>query len=359
MENITDNQKLIKNQKIMVLDTEYDTNPKRLLAISYIIYTFDETWNKTKYLEYIKHPENVFKVDEEGHAFEYHKLTNKFLQENGVDIKEVLENFYNNLSGIDVIVGQNIITADIQIIRKESIPENLWFGKIRDILKNIPIYDTMISFKDKNPEEKCSLDSIYKFLFDKEMKNHHNPVNDCKNTFKCFERMNETEYIFNDQRFNYSEDIFAELMKKCQKCDLCESKIPEGNNIYKFINKDNIIKSKYKSFSIITSPDLESAKLILNTKICKKYFSNLEILIRNDNDKMLNITKIKMDDSYVKEFFEIIGDESIIVYLESQYKDKDEIKKLGGKWDGQKKAWYFTYTPKTTNRLIKFKQWIN
>ena len=73
----------------------------------------------------------------------------------------------------------------------------------------------MMSFKDKNPEEKYSLDSIYKFLFDKEMKNHHNPVNDCKNTFKCFEKMIESDYVFQNQKINYGEDIFIELMKKC------------------------------------------------------------------------------------------------------------------------------------------------
>ena len=135
MENLKTDIQTIKNQKIMVVDTEYDNNPKRLLALSYIIYTFDDKWNKTKYIEYVKHPKNVFKVDEEGVAFEYHQLTNEFLQENGVDIKEILENFYNNLSGIDIIVGQNVINADIQIIRKESISINLWFDKIRD--KNV------------------------------------------------------------------------------------------------------------------------------------------------------------------------------------------------------------------------------
>lgn len=355
MENLKTDIQSIKNQKIMVLDTEYDNNPKRLLALSYIIYTFDDKWNKTKYIDYIKHPENVFKVDEEGTAFEYHQLTNEFLQENGVDIKEVLEKLYNNLTDIDIIVGQNIINADIQIIRKESISINLWFDKIRDKIKNAVIYDTMISFKDKNPDEKYSLDSIYKFLFDKEMKNHHNPVNDCKNTFKCFEKMIEDEYLFQNQTIKYSEDIFAELTKKCPKCDLCESKIPEGNNIYKFINNKNLVKSNQRVFSIITSSEL---KLIENTKICKKCFSNLEVLITDDDGNMINIIKIKPDDTYVKEFFEIIGDESITVYLVSKYKDKDEIKKLGGKWDGQKKSWYFTYTPKTISRLEKFKQWI-
>ena len=129
------------------------------------------------------YPETVFKVDENGESFKYHKLTNQFLQENGVSIKTALDNFYNSLQDVDIIIGQNIMTADIHMIRKEAIGEGMWFGKIRESLKGKSIYDTMLSFRDKNPEEKSSLDSIYKFLFDKEMKNHHDATHDCKNTF--------------------------------------------------------------------------------------------------------------------------------------------------------------------------------
>ena len=71
-----------------------------------------------------------------------------------------MEQFYQDILDVDIIVGQNIISADIQAIRKESIGCYLWYDKIRDKLKNIPIYDTMFSFRDKNPEVKSSLDSI-------------------------------------------------------------------------------------------------------------------------------------------------------------------------------------------------------
>ena len=36
---------------------------------------------------------NLIKVDENGRAFPYHKLTNKYLQDNGKDLQLVLENF--------------------------------------------------------------------------------------------------------------------------------------------------------------------------------------------------------------------------------------------------------------------------
>ena len=85
------------SKKIMVLDTEYDLYPKRLLAISYILYTFDEKWHNVKITEYIKYPSDVFEVNENGDSYKYHKLSNEFLQENGIDIKVALENFYNKI----------------------------------------------------------------------------------------------------------------------------------------------------------------------------------------------------------------------------------------------------------------------
>ena len=54
----------------------------------------------------------------------------------------------------------------------------------------------------------------------------------------------------------------------------------------------------------------------------------------------------------------IIFPELIVAAEELLYKDKDEIKKLGGRWDGRKKSWYFTYTNSTTSQADKFQKWI-
>ena len=344
-----DSNIVLSEKRIMVLDTEYDTNPKRLLALAYIIYHQDD--NK-KVASYIKHSPDAFTINESGEAFQYHKITNQYLQENGKDIKEVIEQFYQDILDVDIIVGQNIISADIQAIRKESIGCYLWYDKIRDRLKNIPIYDTMFAFRDKNPEVKSSLDSIYNFLFDKEMKNHHDALNDCKNTFKCFKKMFEDNYKFDKQTAKFSEDIFEELTKETKKCDICESKVPEGHNVYKFINKFNVLSSEGKTFSINNNIIKE------NQEICRRCLGNLELLILNQDNNMIDLVKLKNYDSYLKDFFQVVGEEPITVYLKSHYKDKDEIKKLGGRWDGRKKSWYFTYTISTASKADKFQKWI-
>jgi len=124
-----------KTNRIMIVDTEYDTTPKRLLSIAYIIYENNKLVKEV--VKYVKYPENIFKVNEDGEAFKYHKLTHTYLQENGESIETVINTFNNDLTNIDLIVGQNILSADIQVIRKEAIGVSLWYGKIREKIQNM------------------------------------------------------------------------------------------------------------------------------------------------------------------------------------------------------------------------------
>jgi len=344
--------KSTKTNRIMIVDTEYDTMPKRLLAIAYIIYENNKIVKEV--VKYIKYPKEVFKVNEFGEAFKYHKLTNKYLQENGESIKTTIDTFYNDLTGIDLIIGQNILSADIQVIRKEAIGTFLWHGKIREEIQKIKIYDTMFAFRLKVPEEKSSLDNIYKYLFNEEMENHHDVMDDCKNTYKCYMKMIENEYTFENQIIKFTEDIFDELTKSCKKCDICETKI-SNNNVYKFINKINEFKEEDNIYTICNNI------LKKNQELCKKCFNHLEIMIVNNKDNisdMVDIVKFKNYECIIDKFFEVSGDKENTIYLKSEYTDKDDIKKLGGRWNAQKKVWYFTYTKSTTNRLDKFSKWI-
>ena len=350
-----------QSKKLMVLDTEYDNNPKRLLALAYIIYTWDGEWKKDKTLQYVKHDSDVFSVDESGAAFEVHQLSNEFLDENGINIRDVLEKFYEKADGVDIIIGQNIVNADIQAIRKEAIGENLWFGKIENKIKKSKIYDTKVSFKNKNIDEKCSLNNIYQFLFQKEMKNHHNALYDCKNTFKCFEKMIELGYVFNNEEIKFGEDIFLEITKELPKCDICDVKIPDDSNRYifknnEFIEENDKLTIGYK-YKLIEAKDSQGESIYKkDNQLCSKCVSYLEILVTNNN-VMVDLIKMKLYGHIFDKFFNRIGPEKI-VYLKSSYKDKDEIKRLGGKWDGIKKSWFFSYTPKTSNKVEKFRKWL-
>lgn len=337
-------------KRILVLDTEYETCPKRLIAIAYCIYNYiDEKWIETQYIDYIKHDEDIVKINENSDAFKAHKLTTEYLNNNGINIITALNNFYYTLvnENISIIIGQNILRADIDIIRKEAIGEKLWFNKIKKKLDKCYIYDTMISFKKKNPTLKASLNLIYENLFNEKIINHHNPIYDCKNTFKCFIKMLYQNYDFKNIKLKFSEDIFLDKMKLFKKCNICENKIV--NNVYKLKRKK--IKINNECMSIVFN------LLNINDIICSSCFNNIELLVKK-NEKMLNIKKLKYNYNIINKFFDIEGDQIYQIYLQSEYNEKDEIKKLGGKWDKYKRKWFFTYKENNKIKIMNFIKWI-
>jgi len=350
----------LNDKEIMVLDTEYETMPrKRMLSIAYVVYKNGKRILKKN--KYIKYPSNVFKVNENSISYKYHGLTNNLLQEKGKSIAVTMNAFYNDIQNIDIIVGQNIMSADIQLIRKESIGTNLWFDNIRPKLLSVDIYDTMTAFKKTHPGDSCKLNDIYKHLTGKEMKNHHKAINDCKNTYTCFKSMYQnTEYNFCSKKLNYAEDSFEIAVTKTIKCSLCENKIPNDNIIYKLISDNNMFTINKKNYKIINSGFIKK-----NDKLCKRCFSNIELIITNNDDIMLDIVKLnnKYFKCYINKLFEIIGEDKgfkkqkkNVVYLISDYKDKKTIKDLGAKWNFMKKCWYIEYD--NIDTVKKFSKWI-
>ena len=338
------------SRKIMVLDTEYETNPKRLLALAYIIYKNDVKIKKE--LLYIKHNPSIFKVNEYSESFKFHGLTNKFLNENGKSLNEVFDIFYNDLNGVDILLGQNIISADLSLLRKELIGLNLWYTKYYPNLSNIIVYDTMKAFKNTHSDKSAALNNIYKFLYDEEMKNHHNALYDCKNTYKCFKKMKEeNKYKFNNNLMNDSDSYFYKLNNCDYNCYLCNCKIFNDSKYYKFIKC---------SFEYNKVKYLINSNCILNEDsiICSKCFSNIEILILKEN-KLKDMVKLKYKNELVNKFFKANGVDSNILYLKSSFKEKEQIKRLGGKWDRDKRKWYCVYNEKNQNDIMtKFSKWL-
>ena len=286
------------------------------MALAYKVYNNGK--KITEDISYIKHNPDVFEVDENGKAFPFHKLTNKFLKDNGKDLQLVLENFYNDLKDVDIILGQNIMLADIDIIRRESIGLNMWFNKFRPLFLKKQILDTMKTFKNLHPDKSASLDNIYKFLKNKEMKNHHNALMDCKNTFSCFKVMCANEkYLFENERMKFNEDVLDDFTKIKKQCSLCSNKISEFDNCYKFKNNEFI--NDQIIYKLINNNFLKRNRII-----CKKCFSNLELSIHNKENLLIKITKLKNIVEITNNFFEIIGNEKTSVYLKVDFKDKQK-----------------------------------
>ena len=74
----------------------------------HVIYHLDD--NK-KVVGYIKHSPDAFSVNESGESFQYHQITNQYLQENGKDIKEVM-NYWSNINECTRTESQNLANID-------------------------------------------------------------------------------------------------------------------------------------------------------------------------------------------------------------------------------------------------------
>ena len=126
----------LKDKVIMVLDTEYETSPKRLLALAIFYIKYKNNEKIKKQMLFVKHDPSVFKVNEYGEAFKFHGLSNKYLKDNGKSLEEVFDIFYNDLEEVNILLGQNIISADLSLLRKELIGLNLWYSKYYPNLSN-------------------------------------------------------------------------------------------------------------------------------------------------------------------------------------------------------------------------------
>ena len=340
----------LKDKIIMVLDTEYETSPKRLLALAYIIYKNNEKIKKQ--MLFIKHDPSIFKVNEYGEAFKFHGLSNKYLKDNGKSLEEVFDIFYNDLEGVNILLGQNIISADLSLLRKELIGLNLWYSKYYPNLSNLTIYDTMKAFKNCHSDKSASLDNIYKFLYNEEMKNHHNALYDCKNTYKCFKKMIEdSKYKFENNSMNDSDSYFNKLASSDKFCYLCNSKIFSDQKYYQFVK--SIFKNNNNKYIINSNCVFSQDSLV-----CTKCFSNIEVITLKNN-KFKDMTKLRYVNELINKFFKINGSNYNVLYLTSNYKDKEEIKKLGGKWDRTKRKWYCVFKDDNHEDIIKkFSKWL-
>ena len=163
--------------------------------------------------------------------------------------------------------------------------------------------------------------------------------------------LEDKNYIFDNNLMNDSIHYFYKLNNCDKNCYLCNSKIFNDSKFYEFVKCSFVVgKRKY----IINS------NCVLNEKslVCTKCFSNIEIL-NLQNDELKDMTKLKYKNELVSNFFKINGTESNILYLKSSFKEKDQIKRLGGKWDRDKRKWFCVYNDKNQNEIFsKFSKWL-
>ena len=200
--------------RLLVFDCETTGLPERfakinqlkkwpyIVQLSYLIYDDQENKIIKKKNNYIKLNEDI-KINKISESI--HKISKYKLDQEGIDIKDILNDLNLSLLACDLIIGHNLnFDKNMFIVECER-------NKIKnsfDIIKNINEYCTM-----KNSINLCKLENpyypdSYKFpklselyfhLFNENPENLHNSWFDVLITFRCFYK------IYFDKELNLLE----------------------------------------------------------------------------------------------------------------------------------------------------------
>lgn len=202
--------------KLFVFDTETTGLPKKganmmddlegwpyIVQLSFMIYDTDENKLLYVYDRIIKIPVNVI-ISKESENI--HHINREMCDEEGVDIREVLEHFYIKLSECDMKVGHNISFDEI-IIAVAKLRLNREFGMLSPPVEDKPSFCTMKKSKDmcgltrkfsngKVYTKYPKLSELYFKLFGELPLNCHNSLYDINITLRCYLFM-EHNYLYN------------------------------------------------------------------------------------------------------------------------------------------------------------------
>jgi len=206
---------------IMVLDTETTGFPEKNGFYSYCDYTditkyenarivqfswglYDKTGNLHKLNDKIIKP-NGFTIENPQH----HNITTEIANDLGVDIKEVLVQFSNDLKKTSTIVGHNLM-FDENVILSELYRLNMLevINEFKQKIKNCTGIGTQhllkipMNFESSNPSKKYkmpTLEELYFWCFDKEIDKTHNSKYDVIHTAECYFYIKSGKYKNKDE----------------------------------------------------------------------------------------------------------------------------------------------------------------
>lgn len=212
--------------KFIIFDTETSGLPKTkiinpqtlnlwcyIVQFSYIIY--DSEINDIIKIkdEIIKLPKDVI-INEE--TTKINGLTNKICEEKGIELREIMDEFFQDLKQCDLLIGHNI-NFDLNILKVELMRyiyeneenENIYKFYLYYINNYNNIYCTL-----ENSIKLCNIEKINKNgkpylkfpklielhekLFNNSPNNLHNSLNDILITLRCFMKMKYNMDINND-----------------------------------------------------------------------------------------------------------------------------------------------------------------
>ena len=177
-----------------------------IVQISWVVYDVMESSIKTINDNIIKLPENVTVPEE---STKIHGITNDMMLERGENIKKILKMFLMDCANCDLIVAHNI-QFDENVISVESI-RNYGTNVMSQI--NTPRYCTMKK-SIKKFKRYVKLEYLHKHLFNQELRNLHNSLNDVYVCLRCFIKIYfNKDMLVNKNFVNFDNDIFKFSIK--------------------------------------------------------------------------------------------------------------------------------------------------
>jgi DNA polymerase III epsilon subunit-like protein len=162
-------------------------------------------------------------------SIKLHGITHEISESKGLDMKDILTEFFHDITTVDKIVGHNI-SFDLNMIRAELLRTiyvkemtNNMYTKFLYTLNNlqnitctlqdsIELCNIVVLDKNGKPYQKFpKLLELHKKLFDSEPTNLHNSLNDVLITLRCFMKMKYNTDITVDCEA-YMAQLFEELI---------------------------------------------------------------------------------------------------------------------------------------------------
>lgn len=210
----------------------FDFNNVNLEQISYILFNYTNINNITKTYNYYVN----YLTDELEQNFQENPITHITLDQikNGKNINLVLDDFYNDVKDIDIIIAHN---AQFDITLMKNLALRYQKYKLFHKLKNINIFDTMkyggslgLNLINK---PYIKLEDLYKIVInsdnninDENTKTKHEALDDTIHCYKCFlyliNNLGNCIISYNNKYITYKQ-LFKlkdkEFIKKCLYCN--------------------------------------------------------------------------------------------------------------------------------------------
>ena len=186
---------------VLFIDTETSGLPKKwdqpfsnnanwpyAVQVSWLVYT--------KEGDYVKE-ENHFVGNDDfsitNDATRIHGISKSYLQENGIDRKDIYKLLANDVAHYQPLVVGHYIKLDMQVIGADCYR----LGVEHPLVNQLCFCTMMVTSKSSiNPYPSClNLPALYSTLFKTELPNHHNALDDARATAECFFKLLNRECI--------------------------------------------------------------------------------------------------------------------------------------------------------------------